>query len=180
MNQEDAGEFIEAMSMEVEAHESHNHWTMVPWNTLPPGAKTIRAVWSLKWKRFPDMRLNKHKACLCAHSSMQQWGENYWETFSHVVNMLSVQLLLAIAPIHGLDTKSINFVLAFPQVEIDVDIWMEIPEGMEPEGDIGNQWAYALKLNKSLYGLKQASHNWYKKVKTSLQQQVFIPSKIDP
>ncbi len=111
---------------------------------------------------------------------MQQWGENYWETYSPVVNMLSVCLLLAIAHIHGLDSKSIDFVLAFPQAKIDINIWMEIPEGMEPLGDKSNCCKYTLKLNKSLYGLKQASQNWYEKLKTSLLKQSFKLSQIDP
>ncbi len=180
MKQDDAKDFIEAMATEVEAHESRNHWTMVSRNTLPSGAKTIRAIWSFKRKRYPDGRLNKHKARLCAHGGMQQWGENYWETYSPVVNMLSVRLLLAVAHIHGLDTKSIDFVLAFPQAEIDIDIWMELPEGMDPLGDENNRRGYVLKLNKSLYGLKQASHNWYEKLKQSLIARDFVPSKIDP
>ncbi len=75
---------------------------------------------------------------------------------------------------------STQIVLAFPQVEIDIDIWMEILEGMEPKGDLGNQRAYVRKLNKSLYGLKQTSHNWYKKLKSLLRQRDFILSKIDP
>ncbi len=180
LKQDDAIKFIKAMSVEVEAHESRNHWTMVPRSSLPEGAKTIRAIWSFKRKRFPDGRLNKHKARLCAHGGMQQWGENYWETYSPVVNMLSVRLLLAIAHIHGLETKSIDFVLAFPQAEIDIDIWMEIPDGMEPFGDPTNRKAYVLKLNKSLYGLKHASHNWYEKLKQSLITRDFSPLKIDP
>ena len=89
-------------------------------------------------------------------------------------------MLLAIAHIHGLDTKSIDFVLAFPQADIYIDIWMEIPEGMEPAGNDGNRGAYVLKLNKSLYGLKQASYNWYEKLKASLMDRDFVPSKIDP
>ena len=66
---------------------------------------------------------------------MQQWGENYWETYSPVVNMLSVRLILIIAHVHNLDSKSIDFVLAFPQAELDVDIWMELPRGMTPDQD---------------------------------------------
>lgn len=66
---------------------------------------------------------------------MQQWHENYWETYFLVVNILSICLLLAIAHIHGVDTNSIDFVLAFPQTEIGINIWMEILEGMEPAGD---------------------------------------------
>ena len=180
MKQDDKDKFIEAMQTEVEAHESREHWTMVERITLPIGAKTIRAIWSFKRKRFPDGRLNKHKARLCAHGGMQQWGENYWETYSPVVNMLSVRLLLAIAHIHGLDSKSIDFVLAFPQADIDIDIWMELPDGMDPSGDETNRRKYVLKLNKSLYGLKQASHNWYEKLKQALSDRKFSPSKIDP
>ena len=41
MKQDDAGEFIKAMSVEVEAHETRNHWMMVPRYTLPPGEKNI-------------------------------------------------------------------------------------------------------------------------------------------
>ncbi len=87
--------------------------------------------------------------------------------------MLSIWLLLAIAHIPGLGNKSIDFVLAFPQAEIDIDIWMEIPEGMDPVGNPNNYRAYVLKLNKSLNSLKQASHNWYKKLKQSLIDQDF-------
>ncbi len=90
MKQDNAIDFIKAMPTEVEAHKSPNHWTMVPCNSLPEGAKTILAIWSFKKKRFPDGQLNKHKAWLCAHEGIQQWGEKYWETYSPVVNMLSI------------------------------------------------------------------------------------------
>ena len=56
---------------------------------------------------------------------------------------------------------------------------MEIPEGMDPQGDESNRRKYVFKLNKSLYGLKQASHNWYEKLKTSLLERDFKPSRID-
>ena len=52
--------------------------------------------------------------------------------------MLSVHLLLAIAHIHGLNLKSNDFVLAFPQADIDIYIWMELPEGMILVGDEKN------------------------------------------
>ncbi len=67
----------------------------------PPGTKTIQAIWSFKRKCYSDGTLNKHKAWLCAHSSMQQWGVSYWETYSPVVNMLTVRLLLALCDMHG-------------------------------------------------------------------------------
>ena len=75
--------------------------------------------------------------------------------------MLSVRLLLSIAKIYKLDSKAIDFVLAFPQADLDVDIWMYFPIGFQvdsqPEANSGKH--YILKLNKSFYGLKQASFN---------------------
>ena len=69
--------------------------------------------------------------------------------------------------------------LAFPQADIDIDIWMELPEGMIPVRDESNCLFYILKLNKILYGLKQASHNWYEKLKQCLLDQYLTPSYID-
>eukprot|EP00956_Cyclotella_meneghiniana_P030674 scaffold78001_cov41-Cyclotella_meneghiniana.AAC.5 len=58
---------------------------------------------------------------------------------------------------------------------------MELPDGMNPEGvDEKDRWKYVLKLNKSLYGLKQASHNWYMKLKKALEVREFKASEIDP
>ena len=175
MQRTDKDKFIDAMVVEVAAHEERDHWTMVPCSYLPLGAKTIQSIWRFKRKRLPDSSPNKHKARICSHGGMQSWGENYLETYSPVVIILSVRLILAIAHIHGLNSKSIDFVLAFPQADIDIDIWMELPEGMIPVGDESNRHLYTLKLNKSLYGLKQASHNWYEKLKKYFLDQDFAP-----
>ena len=110
------------------------------------------SIWSFKRKRYPDGTLNKHKARLCAHGGMQTWGTNYWETYAPVVNWASVRLLLAVAKIHKLPSKSIDFVLAFPQADLEVPVYMELPLGFEAPLN-GNRRLYVLRLNKSLYGL---------------------------
>jgi hypothetical protein len=83
---------------------------------------------------------------------MQSWGVDYWETFAPVVNWMSVRFVLSIAKIHGLDTKAIDFVLAFPQADLDVDVYMELPAGMifNDTPEFGQRRMYILKLNKSL------------------------------
>jgi hypothetical protein len=99
---------------------------------------------------------------------MQRWGDNYWETYSPVVNMISVKLLLVIAKIHGLESKSIDFVLAFPQADLDEDIWMDLPIGFEPIDHPTEAPEFVLKLRKNLYGLKQASFNCFAKLRDGL------------
>jgi len=91
---------------------------------------------------------------------MQRWGENYWEMYSPVVNMISIKLILVIAKIHGLKSKSIDSMLAFPQADLDIDIWMELPIEFQMIEDLDHSQFYLLKLKKNLYGLKQASLNW--------------------
>jgi hypothetical protein len=73
----------------------------------------------------------KHKARLCAHGRLQQLGTNCWETYSPVVNMVTVCLILLLAQIYKPDLKAIDFVLAFPQAELDVNIWMYLPIGFQ-------------------------------------------------
>jgi hypothetical protein len=180
MQQPDSAQFIKAMSNKIEDHESHHHWEIVRQNTIPPRHKTIQAIWSFKRKRFPNGTLNKHKARLCPHSGMQQWGVSYWEMYSPVVNMLTVHLLLALCNIHGLESESINFILVFPQADLVIDIWMELPLGCVISGKADELQTYVLKLKKSLYGLKQASLNWFEKLKQGLVDWGFTPSEINP
>ncbi len=177
--QDDWAQFVDAIEKEIEDHEGCGHWDLVPRSSIPSGNKPIKVIWSFKQKCFLGGRLNKHKARLCAHGGMQHWGKNYWETYSPVGNMISVKLLLVIAKIQGLKSKSINFVLAFPQADLDIDIWMELPIGFQPIEDPSSPQHYVLKLRKNLYGLIQASFNWYEKLCDGLKSRGFKPSKIN-
>ena len=181
LQQPDKAEFIKAMQSEVSDHESRGHWSLMKRNDLPEGAKTILAIWSFKRKLYPDGSINKYKARLCTHGGMQTWGENFWETYAPVVNWLSVRILFALSVIHDLDTRSIDFVLAFPQAPLDVDVFMELPYGFAVDGitDDGSK-GYVLKLNKSLYGLKQAAYNWFEMLSKGLRDRGFKASETDP
>ena len=117
---------------------------------------------------------------MCAHGGQQTWGQDYWDTYAPVVTWASVRLLLIVAKIHQLESKSIDFVLAFPQADLDVPVYMELPAGVVPMDEIDeNRRRYVLRLNKSLYGLKQAGHNWFEKLRTGLLDRDFIQSQVD-
>ena len=56
---------------------------------------------------------------------------------------------------------------------------MELPVGFDaPNGE--SRKFYVLRLNKSLYGLKQAGYNWFAKLSNGLQDRGFVQSSIDP
>lgn len=174
LQQDDSPQFVAAMEKEIEDHTSRDHWEIMLKSDLPRDedgrrAKTIMSIWSFKRKRNPGSgNIRKHKARLCAHGGQQQWGVNYWETYAPVVDWAAIRLLLILAKIHGIETRSIDFVLAFPQATLNVDVFMELPMGMDIDGDPDSRKKYCLRLLKSLYGLKQASFNWFEFLKNGL------------
>ena len=67
LKQVDKNDLIQAMIKEVRDHEIREHWMVIDRSTLPPGNRTILSIWPFKQERFPDGRIMKHKARLCAH-----------------------------------------------------------------------------------------------------------------
>ena len=139
------------MTKEVESHEARSHWKLMKKSEVNNKhknkygkLKTILSNWYFKRKIFPDGRLIKHKSIFCANELMQQRAVNYWVNYAPVVNWISVRSLLAIASIHEFPSRSIDFVLAFPQADLDVDIFIEIPLAMVVDINRG-EWVLKLK-----------------------------------
>ena len=77
----------------------------------------------------------KQRYRLCSHGGIQQWGVKYWETHAPVENWIIVRSILAIESIHESPSKSIDFVIAFTQADIDVGVFIDIPLGMVVYGN---------------------------------------------
>ena len=73
----------------------------------------------------------KWKAQLNIHGGKQEYGVNYMQTFSPVVNWITVQLILILSLFHDWKTRQVDFVLAFLQAKIKCDMYMERPKGIE-------------------------------------------------
>jgi hypothetical protein len=76
---------------------------------------------------------------------------------------------------------SIDFVLAFPQADLDVPVFieMELLAGINPVNISDKNWHHHVLKLKSLYGLKHADYNWFKKLCEGLVTHDFIQSQID-
>jgi hypothetical protein len=159
MDAHDAKDFQEAMLKEVNAHTNNDHWEVWARCDVPAGQDILPAVWAFKRKRRIDTRaVYKHKARLNIHGGMQKHGVNYWETYSPVVNWFSIRLCLILSLLFGWHTRQIDFVLAFPQADVECDLFMHLPRGvMFPRV---HRSTHCLKLKKNLYGQKQAGRVW--------------------
>ena len=103
---------------------------------------------------------------------------DYFETFAPVARLASIHLILAIAAQNDWNISMFNFHLAYLNGILDEGktIYMEQP----PHHEIVDRTHYVVKLNKSLYGLKQAGRKWYNMLCQSLASIGFRKSMVDP
>ena len=167
-----------AIAKEIADHCKRKHWVVIPRNEVPHEQDVLPAVWSMKRKRDLVTRLpTKHKARINIHGGKQEYGVNYYETFSPVVTWTTIRLSLTLALLQNWFSRQIDFVLAFPQAPIEFDMYMEIPKGIDVEN--GSPKTHVLKLLKNLYGLKQAARQFYLHLKDGLLRLGFHTSAID-
>ena len=94
---------------------------------------------------------------------------------SPAVHKESLRLFLSVASTQGYKVHSIDIKAAFLQGKnIDRDIFVQPPK----ESGLDNSVAW--KLNKCVYGLVDASRNWFLSVKNELIQLKCEQSKLDP
>ncbi|GJS88300.1 putative RNA-directed DNA polymerase [Tanacetum coccineum] len=163
--------WIEAMKQEIQALEENKTWTL---EELPKGKRAIDSKWVYKIKYKPNGDVERYKARLVAKGCTQMEGVDFHETFAPVAKLVTVRTLLTVAVkrnwhIHQLDVNN-----AFLHGDLNEDVYMKLPEGFGKQDD--NR---VCKLKKSLYGLKQASRNWYQKFTHSLLDVGFKQSHAD-
>jgi hypothetical protein len=76
------------------------------------------------------------------------------------------------------DLVNIDVDSAFLNAELKEDIYMRQPKGFEVTSDSGGQ--KVCKLLKSIYGLKQASREWNKKLDKVIKKLRLVPTHADP
>jgi hypothetical protein len=74
--------------------------------------------------------MRKLKALFYARGYEQIEGVDYGETFAPVVNWTTVRFLLMMSILLSLETKQVDDVAAFVQVDIDTTVFVEMPRGI--------------------------------------------------
>lgn len=140
----------EAISSELESMRKAKTWTLVK---PPPGCHPVDCKWVFTIKRDKNGVVAKYKARLVAKGFTQRYGYDYNETYSPVVKMSTIRMMFALANHHDLLIHQMDVKTAFLNGQLEEEIYMRQPHGFEEGKKV-------CRLNKSIYGLKQASRVW--------------------
>ncbi len=116
-------------------------------------------------------------ARLNLHGGKQEFGTNYYETYAPVVTWFAIQLLIVFGILFNWDVCQVDFVVAYPQALIKMDVCMKLPTGIRTKHR--NSKDHVLKVLANIYGQKQAGRVWNSYLVTKLREINFKQSPID-
>jgi hypothetical protein len=149
MKQPDSDKFLQACHDEIDAHHSNaGHRKVVQRANITAATKVVPSVWSMKRKRRIDTReVYKWKARLNIHGGKQEYGVHYWEMYAPVVQWTSIRMCLILSILQNWHTRQLDFVLAYPQADVETEQYMEMPKGFDIGGH--SRVSHVLKLIKN-------------------------------
>jgi hypothetical protein len=126
-----------------------------------------------KKKHKPDGTIDKYKARLVAKD--RKVGKDFFVTYSPVVRLTIIYVLLSLATSQGLLVHEMNVKTTFLNGELEEEIYMIQPDGFVVNG----QEDKVCKLQKSLYGPKQAPKQWHENFDVTLISVGFCINEAD-
>lgn len=164
-------QWLQAIREELLSFEENSAWELVD---PPADGSIVQCKWVLKKKYEIDDKV-RYRARLVAKGFTQKFGVDYDETFSPVVRHTTLRLLFALSVKLKFDISHLDVTTAFLNGDLDEVIYMQKPECFN-NSDNGK----VLKLKKAIYGLKQSSRMWYKKVDDCLTKSGYVRSNLEP
>ncbi|GJQ89792.1 retrotransposon protein, putative, ty1-copia subclass [Tanacetum coccineum] len=123
-----------------------------------------------------DGNVHIYKARLVAKGYTQTYMVDYEETFSPVADIRAIRILISIAAFYDYEIWQMDVKTAFLNGYLDEDIYMVQPEGfVDPKHP-----RKVCKLQRSIYGLNQASRSSNKRFDTEIKKFGFAQNPDEP
>ena len=167
----------DAITKELNGLMSRGTWHYVYFDELPKGTNLMGCHMIFTVKRLSNGAIEKFKCRLVANGNTQKAGVDFDRIFSTVVKITTIRVVLAIAAARDYNLTSIDVQQAFLQGDVDEDLYMQMPPGLPSRSPDGRR--LVVKLDRSLYGLKQAGRVWWQLLTGFLLEWGFKQSSID-
>ncbi|MBW0549089.1 hypothetical protein O181_088804 [Austropuccinia psidii MF-1] len=156
--------------------ELQNMCHLKVWEEVPISKETklIGTTWVFKTKRNENNMIIEHKAHLCAQGFSQTPGVDFSKTFAPTGRLNSLRTLISFAASRGLFFEQLDIKSAFLNATLEENVYLSIPQGLDRDKS-----KTCLKLNKAIYGLRQAPLAWYRRLSAWLIGYGFNISKAD-
>lgn len=164
-------EWKAAIEKELADLQANGTWEVV---RAPAGANMISSKWVFRIKFNNRGELERFKARLVARGFTQRYGIDFDQTYSPVLKITSLRLLVALAALWKRRLRQGDVPNAYVKAPLDRPILMKPPKGTPVAN--GTAWL----LLKSLYGLKQSGLLWNREMNAFLLSLGFTRSKMDP
>ncbi|MBW0553555.1 hypothetical protein O181_093270, partial [Austropuccinia psidii MF-1] len=161
-----------AMELELESLMSHNTGSLVPY---PKESKVIGGMWRLTKKLNEYGEVYQDKARWVVLGNHQEHLLHYFDTWASVRRNESFKIILSLIVNRKFIPYQFDVETAFLHGEMDTTLYVKQVKGFEVKGKEGWVW----KLNKLLYGTKQAQRMWQLKLNSILEQCGMVKSKYD-
>ena len=142
-------------------------WRKGDRKNIPNNGRLIGNKWVFKIKRD-----GTYRARLVALEYSQIPGVDYTDNFAPVAHDVSFRIALARMMVEKLDSLVMDVETAFLYGDIEEEIFMKSPIGME-EIDPGSSPEDCYQLKKGIYGLCQAARQFWKKFMDTIKQESF-------
>ena len=164
----------EAISKEFRDMKRRNVWKLILRKNVPKDRRLIGCKWVFKKKKN-----GVYRARLVALGYSQIPGVDYTENFAPVVDDVTFRLVLIWAWLCGLEGEVIDIETAFLYGDLEQEIYMTVPEGLQYFEEVTDDMC--ARLLATIYGLVQAARQFWKKLtKTLVDKMGFERSLADP
>ena len=163
-----------AIAAELAVHQANETWECVSVMDIPAGHKPLNSLWVFTIKPAEDGGQPRFKARLVARGDQQHVDLDVSSVYAPVVNHDTLRIMLAVAAIKDYEVDHLDAVAAFLNSPLDEELYMRFPQGLPVKP------GYALRLRKSLYGLRTAPKIWNKTLHNFIVGYGLVQSEADP
>ena len=155
----------ESIKKELDNINRRSVWSIIDKKDLPENKKTLGLKWVFKIKSN-----GVFKERLVAQGFLQRSGVDYFDSYSPVMSDVTMRLLLVYGLKMNLSISKLDIEASFLEGEVKEELYINFPNGME---FIDNVYKGKIaRLNRAIYGLVQASRQFFKEVNTYLQDEM--------